>query len=469
MAQTRRLLVLLLAGVIGCTAQPSVRLITLPCRVAIFSFPAVAGISLHSVQPYDRADAGRLYSFTFADDSLQDLVAADSSLGPQSRNMTAGTVEEPRGGAALVAFESINAAVVAGLVGVLVWMLWTLSEKIDGTAATVASWLFSIAPFILTFTAFLSISRFFFQHDARHVPLHPVAPAACIYVLKLLISLVMYRCANGTFVDLAKDLTRDVKIWLMYTIPVALNVTYTVLSFFALRQMNAAQYVILLHVRTVIAAFLWEIVMSKRLSGMQWGLLITCIYAVVLTERATLQAILASGAIMDLAVYATICAQWFCSVLCNLAKEKILKTQELSVNAQNVVQDVLGSSLLAAFLLAAYVLKPSEPLLTMADIPHLMVPSMALSILTLALLGVSCSFLLKYLGVIWKEITGMLVTVTTASIDWFVLRTKPAGVLDVEAVIILAVSVCILALFEKLEIDPVRTSLSQSLKSAFTK
>eukprot|EP00929_Paragymnodinium_shiwhaense_P048666 TRINITY_DN24574_c0_g1_i1.p1 TRINITY_DN24574_c0_g1~~TRINITY_DN24574_c0_g1_i1.p1 ORF type:complete len:481 (-),score=115.65 TRINITY_DN24574_c0_g1_i1:224-1585(-) len=343
-----------------------------------------------------------------------------------------------------------NTLLVIVVVGGLLWVLRKLSTQLGDQKDAMLLWLFSAGPFILVWYCSFSVGHTFFQHQAADVKLNPVVPTIVIYLMKLVIALIMYRSADGTFSDLVKLLSENKGVCVWYLIPAACLASYDALSFMTLQRLSPAQYQILLHLRTVFIAFFWQVVMSKRLSLTQWTLLLTCIYAAMLTERDALQVMMAAGVSAGAGPYMTLFIQYFMSVTGNLSNEKFLKQYSLCVNAQNIVLYTLGGILLSVYLLVASVAR-GHSLVTVQDLPKVMVPSMALSIVTLALMGVSTGFLLKYMGNIWKELAGMAVTFTTASIDWFVLRSKRAESIDVQAVVLVSLSLCIFALMDRVD------------------
>jgi hypothetical protein len=287
------------------------------------------------------------------------------------------------------------------------------------------------------------------------VHLNPVVPTVIIYICKLILAISMYVTQDGTLRDLWNQICSNAQAVVRYTLPAACLAFYDVFSFMTLARMAPSQYQILLHLRTVIIALGWQIVIGKRLSALMWLLLLLCIYAALLTERDSLLAILATGGfVAGAAQYGTLGVQYSLSITGNLSNEFFLKQVKLSVNAQNVILYSLGTILLITALTVGSLVKVyhgEPPMFTTGDFPKVLETNVMMSILTLSLVGISTGFVLKLMGNIWKELAGMVVTFVTASVDWFVFHSREPAMLDFQALILISFSLTAFSMLERSE------------------
>jgi len=307
----------------------------------------------------------------------------------------------------------------------------------------------TVGPIVLVWYCFFSVSHTFFQHRAANVNITPIVPTIIIYFLKLVLALNMYLCQDGTIKDLYNAITSNRMVCVWYLLPAACLAFYDVFSFLTLAKMAPSQYQILLHLRTVLIALFWQAVMAKRLSPVMWCLLLSCIYAALLTERAAFTEMLMTGGLMaGLGQYTTLGIQYSLSITGNLSNELFLTRVKLPVNAQNVILYSLGLMILCTSLLVGSIHK-GEPMFPMKDLPLVLDSNVLMSIVTLTLVGISTGFVLKLMGNIWKELAGMVVTFITASIDWFVLQNRQVGPIDIQALVIISCSLAAFSLLEK--------------------
>merc|ERR1719506_2196107 len=122
--------------------------------------------------------------------------------------------------------------------------------------------------------------------------------------MRLLIASVMYRSTNGSFKELFDYVTTNKIVLLKYCVPAGALALYDLMSFASLMQMPPSQYMVLIQLRVVLTAFLWQFVMKTWLSLLQWATLLSCIWAVLLTEREMVVSMFSgAGLVMTLAPY----------------------------------------------------------------------------------------------------------------------------------------------------------------------
>jgi hypothetical protein len=100
--------------------------------------------------------------------------------------------------------------------------------------------------------------------------------------------------------------------------------------------------------------------------------------------------------------YATFAVQIALAIVGNLSNEKLLKKVPLSVNAQNAIMYTWGLLFLGVYIVAKC-LYDGRSVFPVADFPLVFAPSIVMSIVSLSLLGISCSYVLKLCGTLRRK------------------------------------------------------------------
>jgi len=317
----------------------------------------------------------------------------------------------------------------------------------------------------LTLVSFVvcGVTQIFATHKSAEAKIDPVVPTICVYLMKLLIANVLYRSMDGTYKELVGFVAANKIVLLKYCLPAACLAFFDLMSYVSLSRMPPAQYLVLIQLRVVLVAFCWQFVMQKWLTASQWFCLIACIWAVLLTERDTIISMVrGEGTISSMTPYALIALQIALSMTGNLASEKFLKSVNLTVNAQNVMLYGLATVILCVELVGMSIVK-GRPVFSLSEIPKLGHPAVILSIMALSFLGITVSFMLKYLGNVVKEIANMFNSMLVATLDWWVFAISSWGILDVQAVVLMAIGIVTYSLTQ------VRITEENKLKDRLTK
>jgi len=88
--------------------------------------------------------------------------------------------------------------------------------------------------------------------------------------LKTLITVLLYRARDGSFLELAAAARGNRSALLLYGIPGVLNIVADMLRIDVIRRMNPLTYNVLYNCRMLLVALVWERVLNRRPQGVHW-------------------------------------------------------------------------------------------------------------------------------------------------------------------------------------------------------
>jgi hypothetical protein len=283
-----------------------------------------------------------------------------------------------------------------------------------------------------------SVGHTFAAHGAARVHLHPVVITILAYVLKFVLAICM---SGHTVPQLVRLVFSNRRTLCMYIIPAISLAFCDFLSFIILSTHSPAEYRFILRMRLILIAPLWQFLLKKRLSWIQWGLVGVCIWAVVVKQRNmfAIGMVFSHADTADINHLAPVAMQLLLSSVGNIINEKLLVNSPLTVSVQNVI--MYGQALCALCAFGGLTFLWRRPVVTQQTFPNVLTTPVILSVICLGSLGVSTAFVLKHLGNVTKELLGMLVLFLVAGIEWWVLRISRCDTMDVEAMMLMSFSI----------------------------
>jgi hypothetical protein len=113
-----------------------------------------------------------------------------------------------------------------------------------------------------------------FVFYSTHAPSFPSYDRSAVVttagVCKLLLSVGLFLQADGSPPDLVRQWRRNCWLWGKYAVLAALYAAYDNLTFVALSLLSPYVYQVVMQLRLVATALLWQLLFSRRLSAPQW-------------------------------------------------------------------------------------------------------------------------------------------------------------------------------------------------------
>jgi hypothetical protein len=274
------------------------------------------------------------------------------------------------------------------------------------------------------------------------------------HAMRLVISALLYLRFEGTPSEFLQVVVYNGRGMLMYLLP---TVCYVVNDFCALISfvlLSPAEYQVLIQLRIIVIAFVWQSAMRRNLSSRRWIMLLVCVWAVLLKERNVVlrSFLLSTSGFASFRRFLPMAIQLTVSTIASIANERLLKSGVADLHAQNVILNVECSVFVGAIFgvmavfgspTADFNRQPQGHEILTREVLVASMPMLMLCISISSVMGIASSYLLKRYGNIEKELAGMAVTVVVAAGEWFVLRTSTCGIIDVESVALLLTALAI--------------------------
>jgi len=304
---------------------------------------------------------------------------------------------------------------------------------------------FQMAIFI-AYVAF-SCTHLFLQHRAGSSGYSAISATVLIYAAKFLVALMMHAVrGDGNFSALFQPaggpIFGRIPTCILTLIPGACLGGYDAISFFSLAALDPVTYQIMLHVRLVFIALLWQATFRRQLSAPQW-------FALILFSMASatkgLDQVKEIGTVATSHGLAFAFTQILLAVIGNVLAEFLLKEVPVATDLLNSCLYFQGLVVLLTVAWARQghaalwdtLLGPPAWKALWAD------PWMLGSILCLTAFGIVTAYFLRELSNLLKELSACFVIVSSAAVEWGVLGASPCTLLGAQAVVlaILAVGV----------------------------
>lgn len=300
------------------------------------------------------------------------------------------------------------------------------------------------------------------QHGARTLSYNPLCPMVVVSVGKLCCSLALYLRHDGSLEKLAGQLRASGIMVRNYLVVAALYCLYDVLSFVSLGYFDPQTYTVLLQLRIVTTAMIWELAFGRtNCWSKRFGLVL--IAAGCAAKQAGNSGSIATtpGSTSSLR-YVFIAVQVLSNSLASVANEVLLKKSgDLPLNAQNMVQ----YSWTIAWCLLVGVLAPVERLrlnpLDLNEWAPMLDVRMVPNIVVLVVLGLVTSNFLKMWDSVWKSIA--------TAIELFLTALLSAGIFGYHILATDVLALCILIAGIRLFIAPGSTGTQAAQAAPFWK
>ncbi|XP_012222285.1 UDP-galactose transporter senju isoform X2 [Linepithema humile] len=187
-----------------------------------------------------------------------------------------------------------------------------------------------------------------------HYEYNIVAVVLMTEVLKLIISTALY-CKDNSILTLLQEIKKNKKVLLLYMVPAFLYCLYNNLAFVNLARFDPTTYYVLLQLRVVFTGIIFQVIFSKKLSGIQWvSLVILTIGCMVKHFDVN---VLGSKFHVDIFLFLML-IQTICSCLAGVYNEYLLKRQgaDIDIFVQNVFMyiDSIFCNIVAIVLLSTF-------------------------------------------------------------------------------------------------------------------
>ncbi|KZC14002.1 PREDICTED: CMP-sialic acid transporter 1 [Dufourea novaeangliae] len=242
-------------------------------------------------------------------------------------------------------------------------------------------------------------------------------------VLKLIASVILY-CKDNSIISLWKEVTRNKRVLLLYTIPSFLYCLYNNLAFINLAVFDPTTYYVLLQFRVVMTGIIFQVVFNKKLSLKQWfSLIILTIGCMVKHVDLDFSANMFSTKLNLNSNIMLIFVQTICSCLAGVYNEYLLKEQGANINmfVQNVfmyIDSIFCNLIVFAVLYISD--NSTSDMFNNVDPSILLQPKVIIIMLNNTAIGIITSFFLKNLNSILKTFASALELVFTAVLCWLI-------------------------------------------------
>ncbi|XP_012222284.1 UDP-galactose transporter senju isoform X1 [Linepithema humile] len=250
-----------------------------------------------------------------------------------------------------------------------------------------------------------------------HYEYNIVAVVLMTEVLKLIISTALY-CKDNSILTLLQEIKKNKKVLLLYMVPAFLYCLYNNLAFVNLARFDPTTYYVLLQLRVVFTGIIFQVIFSKKLSGIQWvSLVILTIGCMVKHFDVN---VLGSKFHVDIFLFLML-IQTICSCLAGVYNEYLLKRQgaDIDIFVQNVFMyiDSIFCNIVAIVLLSTFKNSVNDTF-SNVEISASLQPKVILIMLNNALVGIITSFFLKTLNSILKTFASAMELIFTATLCW---------------------------------------------------
>mmetsp|Transcript_47186 Transcript_47186/g.109117 ORF Transcript_47186/g.109117 Transcript_47186/m.109117 type:complete len:498 (-) Transcript_47186:66-1559(-) len=302
---------------------------------------------------------------------------------------------------------------------------------------------------IAVFAAYVifSCTHMFLQRRAGSTGYSVISATIVIYAVKCLCAFFMYVCKGGRdFMALLEPTGGPrfgrVPTCLLTLVPGGCLGCYDALSFMSLAALDPVTYQIVLHMRLVLIALLWQFTFKRQLTATQWFALL--LFAVASTTKGVEQ-VKELGVAVQRGLHIAF-VQIVMAVSGNVMAECLLKEVPVHTDLLNTCLYLQGLAVLLVVVCVthggpaavhAVLLAPAAWKELVAD------PWMLSSILCMAIFGIVTAYFLRELSNLLKELSACFVIISSAVVEWGVLGSSSCTMLGVQAVVlaILAVGV----------------------------
>jgi len=294
---------------------------------------------------------------------------------------------------------------------------------------------------------FFSCTHMFLQRRAGSTGYSVVSATIMVYAVKCACAFGMHLCRGGADFSSLLEPTGGPRLGrvptcLLTLIPGGCLGCYDALSFLSLAALDPVTYQILLHMRLVFIALLWQFTFRRQLAATQWFALL--LFAVASTTKG-LEQVKELGIGVNHGLLLAL-VQIVLAVGGNVMAEFLLKEVPVPTDLLNACLYFQGLLVLLLVVCATHggpaavhsaLLAPAAWKELFAD------PWMLSSIVCMAMFGIVTAYFLRELSNLLKELSACFVIISSAVVEWGVLGASACSLLGVQAVIlaILAVGV----------------------------
>lgn len=289
-----------------------------------------------------------------------------------------------------------------------------------------------------------SCTHLFLQHRAGRSGYSAVSATVLIYTAKFLVALVMHVFRGDgklstLFQPAGGPIFGRIPTCILTLIPGACLGGYDAISFFSLAALDPVTYQIMLHVRLVFIALLWQVTFRRQLSAPQW-------FAMVLFSMASaskgLDQVKEIGTVASHGL-ALAFAQILLAVAGNVLAEFLLKEVPVATDLLNSCLYFQG---LVVLLTVAWAQQGHSTLWDTLLGQHAWKalwadPWMLGSIVCMTAFGIVTAYFLRELSNLLKELSACFVIISSATVEWGVLGASPCTPLGAQAVLLAVLAV----------------------------
>lgn len=232
---------------------------------------------------------------------------------------------------------------------------------------------------------------------------------------KLVLATSMFVANDGTLGELAGACRLHWRTLVKYAVPAGLYCYYNNLTFTVLAVVNPSTYAILQNVRIIVTGLLYERMLNRKLSQLQWVAMVLLTIGCMVKEANQFGVGDASEKVTPLLMYGLILVQTFCAVFAGVYNEVLLKSDvQMSINLQNVfmyLNSIVANVVFMAIGMSNYTLADA---VKWENIAPVLSPNVLSIVLCYALIGVVTSMVLKHLNSVLKTIAAALEIFLTA-------------------------------------------------------